>query len=169
MPHNPEHKGRQPPEPGGRRPEGQPPPYYLAATFRTSEETQEPYSKAEELIHLSDVDLSAFSFERRPRNPKHPPLARPWFVVVLGEQPPEPIEHQLQETLGGGEMTTLPLETIVTLADRRAKETKKGSWVAEHHGEGLLIPEVTINVQRRNPKKDKLKSKQQKQSRRRNR
>ncbi len=167
MPQNPEHKRR--PEPGGRRPEGQPLPYYLAASFLTKEDTQEPYNRAQEIINLLAVDLSAFSFERRPHDPKHPPLARPWFVVVLGEQPPPPIEQQFQETLGRGEPTTLPLETVVTLAERRAKETKKGSWVEEHHDAGVLIPEVNINIQRRNPKKDKLKSKQQKQSRRRNR
>ncbi len=167
MSHNPEHKGR--PEPGGRRPEGQPVPYYLATSFLTREETQEPYTRAQEIIQLPTVDLSAFSFERKPRDPSHPPLARPWYVVVLGGQPPEPIHQQLTEVLRAGELSSLPLETIVTLAQRRAQETKKGSWVAEHHGAGILLPEVDINVQRRNPKKDKSQRKQQKQSRRRNR
>ena len=167
MPHNPEHRGRQSrPEPGGRRPEGQPLTYYLAASFPTSEDAQEPYTRAQKIIHLPAIDLSAFSFERRPRDPHMPPLARSWFVVVLGEQPPEPIEHQLQETLGRGEMTTLPLETIVTLAQRRAQETKKGSWVEEHHGAGIRIPEVTVTFRRKGKKE---KRNQQKQSRRRNR
>ena len=168
MPHNPEHRGRQMPEPGGRRSEGQPLPYYLAATFHTREEGQEPYTRAQAIIHTSgdEVKLSAILFERRPRDPKHPPLARPWLVVVLGDQPPEPIEHQMQELLGQGEMTTLPLETIVTLAKRRAQETKKGAWVEGHYGAGLIMPEATVTFRRKGQKE---KRNQQKQSRRRNR
>src|SRR5712692_7376058 len=42
------------------------------------------------------LNFLPFPFERRPRNPRLPRLTRPWFVVVLGEQPPEPIEHQLR-------------------------------------------------------------------------
>src|SRR5713101_5798496 len=149
MPQNPEHKGRQPPEPGGRRPEGQPLPYYLAASFLTREEAQEPYTRVQEIIQLSAIDLSAFSFERRQRDPSHPPLARPWYVVVLGGQPPEPIHQQLTEVLRAGELSSLPLETVVTLAQRRAQETKKSAWVEGHHGAGVRRPEVSIHVQRR--------------------
>ena len=166
MPHNPEHSGKQAPEPGGRKPEGQPLPFYLAASFRTREEAQEPYTRAQEIIHLSAIDLSAFSFERRPRDPSHPPLARPWFGVVLGRQPPEPIHQQLTEVLRAGELSSLPLETVITLAQRRAQETKKDSWVEEHHGAGVRIPEVTVTFRRKDKKE---KRKQQKQSRRRNR
>ena len=164
MPHNPEHRGK--PEPGGRPPEGQPLPYYLAASFLTREEAHEPYTKAREIIQLPAVALSAFSFERRPRDPSHPSLARPWYVVVLGNQPPEPIEQQLLEILGRGEMTALPLETIVTLTQRRAHETKKGAWVEEHHGAGVRIHEATVTFKRKGKKE---KRNQQKQSRRRNR
>ena len=89
--------------------------------------------------------------------------------MVFGDAPSEPIQQQFQEILSAGELTQLPLETIVMLAKRRESETRKGDWVEEHHGAGKILPEATINVQRRNPKKDKLKRNQQKQSRRRNR
>lgn len=129
---------------GGRRPEGRPLPYYLAATFLTREQGQVPYNKAQEIIHLpaNDVELSAFLFERKPSDPRQPPLPRPWFFVVLGERPSEPIEQQLREILGRGEMTVHPLENIVTLAKRRESETQKGSWVDEHHGEGCQVPGI---------------------------
>ncbi len=167
MPHNPEHKGRQPLEPGGRRPEGQPLPFYLAATFRTREEAQEPYTRAQQMIeHDEDVELSAFRFERRPHDPTQPPLPRPWYVVVLGDAPPEPTQQQFQDILGAGELTQLSLETIVTLAKRRESETKKGSWVEGHHGAGVRIPEATVTFRRKDKKE---KRKQQKQSRRKNR
>src|SRR5713101_8861471 len=142
MSHNPEHKGR--PEPGGRRPEGQPVPYYLATSFLTREEAQEPYTRVQEIIQLSAIDLSAFSFERRQRDPSHPPLARPWYVVVLGGQPPEPIHQQLTEVLRAGELSSLPLETVVTLARRRAQETQKGQWGEAHRETGVTIPEVSV-------------------------
>jgi len=75
----------------------------------------------------------------------------------------------LTEALRAGELSSLPLETVVTLAQRRAQETKKSAWVEGHHGAGVRRPEVSIHVQRRNPKKDKFKRKDQQQSRRRNR
>ena len=158
-------------ERGAGRPEYQPAPYYLASTFRTREDAEQPYQRSQEIIYTPthDLELSAFRFERRPRNPKQPPLPRPWFVVVIGERPPEPIEQQLLETLGSGELTTLSLEAVVTLSRRRSQETKKGSWVQAHHEPGIRIPEASIHVQRRNPKKDKGKRKMQKDSRRRNR
>ncbi len=160
----------QEPGAGAGRPEYQPAPYYLASTFRTREDAEQPYQRSQKLIYspTHDLELSAFRFERRPRNPKQPPLPRPWFVVVIGEQPPEPIEQQLLEALGRGELTTLSLQAVVTLSRRRSKETKKGSWVEAHHEPGVRIPEATLKL-RRNPKKDKLKRKMQKDSRRRNR
>jgi hypothetical protein len=158
-------------ERGAGRPEYQPAPYYLAATFTTREEAEQPYQRSQKLIYTPthDLDLSAYRFERQLRDPNQPALARPWYVVVLGERPPEPIDQQLLEILGGGEITSLPLETVVTLSKRRAQESKKGSWVEGHYAEGVIIPEASIHVQRRNPKKEKGKRKMQKDSRRRNR
>jgi hypothetical protein len=132
----------RPPEQKGIFKEHQPLPYYLAASFLTKAESQAPYDKAQEI---------SFHFERKPHDPKMPPLSRPWFVVVLGEQPPEPIERQLRGILGSGEMTTLSLETVVTLAKRRSEEISKRPWTEMHYGEGKIMPEATIKF-RRKPK-----------------
>src|SRR5437588_2987139 len=42
--------------------------------------------------------------------------------------PPEPRQQQFQEILGGGELTQVPLETIVTLARRRVQEARPGEF-----------------------------------------
>ncbi len=156
MPHNPEHKGRQPPEPGGRRPEGQPLPYYLAARFPTKQAAEKPYKEAQETIRTMDCDLSAYRFFV----PQQLTELRPWYVTVIGEQPSDEVHRKVTSILSQGEMTSLPDQAIDELLNRRAEQIQKGSWVEAHY---------TLNVQRRNPKKEKLKSKQQKQSRRRNR
>src|SRR5436305_1974421 len=116
----------RPPE-QGRPKEQQSLPYYLASSFTTRADGESPYQQVQEVIYepSNDLMMSAFHFEKQPRDPRMPPLERPWFVVVLGERPPEPLEQHLREILGRGEMTTLPLETVVTLAQRRAHETKK--------------------------------------------
>src|SRR5712692_10153329 len=95
------------PQPPGKegRPEDVPEfhPYYLAATFRTRDEAQEPYNRAQQMIDGDkDVELSAYRFERRPHDPKQPPLPRPWFVVVLGDAPEEAIQQQFHEILSAG-------------------------------------------------------------------
>ena len=129
--------------------EHQPIPYSLASTYKTYEESEQPFHRAQEIIDTptGDLELSASRFERKPRDPRTTPLERPWFVAVVGQRPPEPIEHQLLETLRSGEMTTLPLETVGTLAQRRAQETKKAPWVEGHYGRtGITLQEVNSNM-----------------------
>lgn len=143
----------RPPERKASFKEHQPLPYYLAATFKTRKDAEQPYQRSQEIVlsPIYDLELSAFRFERKPHDPQTPPLPRPWLVVVLGEQPPKPIEQRLLEILGSGEMTTLELETVVTLAQRRSEEIKKRPWTEKHYGEGKILPEATIKF-RRKPK-----------------
>jgi hypothetical protein len=151
MPQNHERKRQEP----GRK-EGQPQivSYYIAATFQTRQEGQEPHKKVKRIIeHDDDLEvLSSFLFERKPHDPKAPPLQRPWHVVILGETPPEPVQQQFQEILSAGELTQLSLETLVTLADRRAREARPGMYREGQHEPGVLIPEATIKF-RRKPKR----------------
>src|SRR5260370_37274789 len=142
MPNNPEK---------GTFKEHQPLPYYLAATFITRDDAEQPYQLAQDIV-LSpcyELELSAFRFERKPHDPSMPPLPRPWYVVVIGEQPPEPIEQQLQQVLSSGERTILSLEAVVTLAKRRSEATKKSKISEGHYAEGLLMREATIKFSRK--------------------
>jgi len=133
-------------------------PYYLAARFRLKEEplSQKVYTQAQEVIRTTDCDLSTYCFLAQQELTQ----PRPWYVVTIGETPPDEIHQKMTTILSQGEMTTLPQRAIDELLERRAEEIQKGSW-REHH--------YTYNVQRTNPNKEKLKRQQQKQSRRRNR
>lgn len=145
----------RPPEQKGIFKEHQPLPHYLAATFKTRADAEQPYQRVQEIV-LSptyDVELSGFRFERRPHDPQEPPLLRPWFVVVIGEQLPTPIEKQLRDILSSGEMTSLTLETVATLAQRRSEQTRKSKLSEGHYSEGLIKPEATIKFRRKPPGK----------------
>jgi hypothetical protein len=140
----------------GRRPEQQLPAYHLAARFREDTVSKQVYDQAQHIIHTTDNELSAYRFLRPSQIAKEPP----WYVVVLGDTPPEAVHQQFEEVLKPGERVSLPAEALVPLYQRRLQEIKKGSWV-EHH--------TDLHAQRRNPNKDKGKRKMQDKSRRRNR
>ena len=88
---------------------------------------------------------------------KAPPSPKRWYVVVLGDVPPEPLHQQFEAVLQPGERVTLPPEALIPLYQRRLQEIKKGSYVEAHH---------PITLRR---KQDKDKRNMQKKSRRRNR
>jgi len=106
--------------------EHQPLPYYLASSFTTREDAEQPYQRAQEIIYdpKAKLELSAFRFQRKPHDPHMPLEERSWFVVVVGGQPSKPVELKLREVLSQGEMATVPLETLLTLNDRRAQATR---------------------------------------------
>jgi hypothetical protein len=144
MPYHPEQ---------GRGIEQQLPSYHLAARFREDSVSQTIYNQAQQIIHATDCDLSAYRF-LRPSQVAKEPL---WYVVVLGEVPPEPLQQQFEAVLKSGERVTLPPEALVPLYQRRLQEIQKGSYVEAHH---------PIAMRR---KQDKDKRKMQNKSRRRNR
>ena|SRR5438128_1425873 len=137
----------------GRRPEQQLPSYHLAARFREDTVSQTVYNQAQQIIQTSDCDLSAYRFIRPSQVAKEPP----WYVVVLGDVPPEPLQQRFEEVLKPGERVSLPAEALVPLYQRRLHEIKKGSYVEAHH---------PITMRR---KQEKGKRKMQNKSRRRNR
>lgn len=95
MPQNPEYRGRLGPEPGGRPPEGQPLPYYLAARFPTKQAAEQPYHQAQETIRTMDCDLSAYRFFV----PQQMTQPRPWYVTVIGETPPNAVHEKVTSIL----------------------------------------------------------------------
>ena len=137
----------------GRRPEQPLPSYHLAARFREDSVSQRVYTQAQQIIHTTDCDLSAYRFLR----PSQVAKELPWYVVVLGEVPPEPLQQQFEAVLQPGERVSLPAEALIPLYQRRLQEIQKGSYVEAHH---------PITLRR---KQDKDKRNMQKKSRRRNR
>jgi len=147
MPRNPEQ---------GRTKEQQPLPYSLASRFPSKQAAEQPYVAAQETIHTADCELSAYRF----LIPSQQNMPKPWYVAVVAEKPAEAIHQQLTTILSAGEPASLPDAVTQELLQRRAEHIEHGPWVERHY---------TINVQRRNPNKEKLKRKQQDKSRRRNR
>jgi hypothetical protein len=134
--------------------EQQPRGYYLAARFKEDALSKKVYTKTQDIIYKSDSEISAYRFLRPNQVGNEPP----WYVVVIGERPTDPLHQKIKEVLQPGEQTQIPEEVYTQLYQRRIQEAQKGDWV-EHHR-----PTPTI---RRSEKKEKQK--QQKQSRRRNR
>ena len=144
------------PEKPGRHEEQQPLPYSLASRFATKQAAEPPYDAAQETIHAADCELSAYRFLL----PSQQNMPKPWYVAVVGEKPAEAIHQQLTTILSAGEPARLPDAVTQELVQRRAEHLEDGPWVERHY---------TINLQRRNPNKDKGKRKMQDKSRRRNR
>src|SRR5690242_16518665 len=113
----------------GRRPEQQLPSYHLAARFREDGVSQNVYNQAQQIIHTTGCELSAYRILRPSQMAKEPP----WYVIVLGDVPPKPLHQQLEAVLKLGERVDLPAEALVPLYQRRLQEIKKGSYVEAHH------------------------------------
>ncbi len=106
-------------------------PYYLASHFKTKEEAAEPYYVIQETIRLTDCDLSAYRFMQQWEDASE----NPWYVVVIGEKPPDEMHQSLTTALSHGEMISVPEDALDVLLVRRAMEITKGSWVEGHYGE----------------------------------
>jgi hypothetical protein len=124
MPKSPDH---------GKPPEQLKPPYYLASRFNTKQEAAVPYYAVQETIrtYKGILNLSAYRFKRLWEDPS----PKTWYVLVLGQTPPERIHQRLTEVLQKGEMATVPDQALVEFADRREEQSKHGSWVEAHYGE----------------------------------
>lgn len=154
MPGSPEH----PP-----RPEIPPPPFLLAARFPSREASQTPYDALQGIVRDQQVELSVFRLIHNwPESmSKAPPSNNKWYVAILGESPPEPIQKRVVEAMSMGEQVALPDLVVAEMARRRLLETAKGPYI-EHHRD--------LNIPRREDlRREKQKRKQQKNSRRRNR
>lgn len=107
-------------------------PYLRVARFNGEKPAGRAYRKAQDLLFATpDCELSAYRFH----------LDRIWHVAVLGDQPPEDLERQLQTILSRGEPTSLPEEVLIQLQRRRAQATKLGPWIEGHYHPGRRFPE----------------------------
>ena len=117
-----------PPAETGRNPEHEPPEYVQAAYFANEHIAGYAYAQAQEAIYTGPPnDLSTYRLI----------LEEQWHVAVLGEPPPEELNHQLQEILGQGVPATLPDEILDYLRQRRAAAIQQGPWVEGHYRPGL--------------------------------
>src|SRR6266511_4976606 len=95
------YRGEPPQRPPQERKELEQAPYYQAVRYmgQTAEaRAGHAYAATQELLFNDEEnDLSVFRLQIR----------QLWHVAVVGDQPDEELEQQLQEMLSGGEPTTL--------------------------------------------------------------
>ncbi len=96
--------------------------YVLAARFTTEPPSQRAYTRLQETIFGPDCNLSAYRFY----------LTDAWHAAVLGEQPPEMVDHQLRLILAAGEPTTLPADVLLFLLGRRIQVVEQGRRPQRH-------------------------------------
>ena len=157
----------RPPEPGrpGRPPEQEPLyyPFVYASRFESRQTSKAPYEAIQEIVRTKDIDFSVFRLiQNWPEHmSKAPPSNKKWYVAVIGNAPPEPLLQQVRETIEQGEVVTLPDEAVQEMARRRAKETAQRPFTEIHRNPTIIKKDAY--------RREKMKRKMQKDSRRRNR
>ncbi|MFL5624086.1 MAG: hypothetical protein ACJ788_00640 [Ktedonobacteraceae bacterium] len=125
-----------------RRPE-QPPrtevplfPFLLASRFDSKETSQAPYDTLQTIVREQQT-LADFSVFRLIQNwpesiSKAPPSPKRWYVVVLGETPPEPFFTQVRDALQLGEPVAIPDEVTTLLVARRMEIAPQRPYTEIH-------------------------------------
>src|SRR2546421_853044 len=94
------------------RPPEQPPrtevprfPFLLSSRFDSRETSQAPYDSIQAVVHNDIADFSVFRMiQNWPESmSKAPPSQKRWYVVAIGNPPPEPLFTQVTEAISMGE------------------------------------------------------------------
>ncbi|MGD9893501.1 MAG: hypothetical protein AB7R89_03400 [Dehalococcoidia bacterium] len=110
-------------------PESEPPPYYRAARFTDERTAAGVYRRAEQTIHRTPCDLSAYRFL----------LDQVSHVALIGAPPPPQLDQVLADLFAAGEPATLPSEVLRQLSERRAQASRIGPWVEGHYRPGRRL------------------------------
>src|SRR5437588_1308775 len=92
-------------------------PFIHSYCFRKEEAAITAYDTIQQILRdENEINVSAYRLfqnwqEAEPNN-------KPWFVIVLGDTPPEPIARKMLTALKTGEIAPLPDEIIAELARR---------------------------------------------------
>jgi hypothetical protein len=98
-------------------------PYLRAVRFSTEPPSQRAYERVQDAIFRAAWDLSVYRFR----------LDQPWYVVVMGSPPPEPVDRRLRRLLAAGEPSELPEGILGFLRQRRDQMRRLGPWVERHY------------------------------------
>ena len=125
------------------RPPEQPPrtevspfPFLLASRFDSKETSQAPYDTLQAIVREQQTvaDFSVFRLiQNWPESiSKAPPSPKRWYVVVLGETPPEPLFTQVRDALHLGEPVPIPDEVTTLLAARHMEIAPQRPYTEIH-------------------------------------
>jgi len=139
------------------------PPFLLSSRFESREASQAPYDAIQAIVRNDIADFSVYRLlQNWPESmSKAPASNKRWYVVAVGNPPPEPLFTQVTEAITMGEPVPIPDEVTTMLIEKRMKEIAARPYTEIHR---------TFTVPRREAlRKEKLKRKMQKHSRRHNR
>jgi len=111
-------------------------PFLLASRFDSKETSQAPYDTLQAIVREQQT-IADFSVFRLIQNwpesiSKAPPSPKRWYVVVLGETPPEPFFTQVRDALHLGEPVPIPDEVTTLLAARRTEIAPQRPYTEIH-------------------------------------
>ena len=116
-------------------------PFIHAARFEHEKISIEVYDKLERMNRESKDPSTYVSVYRLYQNwQEAEPSNKPWFVVLLGETPPESLAKEMLQTLSIGEITMVPNEVIAALAARRLDLTEQYAETEDAYVEGHYKP-----------------------------
>ncbi len=100
-------------------------PYYQAARFPNKQKAGAVYFPLQQYIFevKDDCDLSVYRFRHEGT----------WYVVVIGDKPPESIHVAIEAQLTNGVLVSLGEDVLAYLQDRRARAIQLGPWVEGHY------------------------------------
>lgn len=117
------HRGRDPDRPKEQR--EQLPEYRKAARFPDEPTSNTSYETTRDIIHTEQCDLSLYRTALLP--------AMDWYVLVLGQQPLEPLRERIDQALASGEAVELPEDVWAAFNARRLEQSGKGPWVERRY------------------------------------
>jgi hypothetical protein len=102
-------------------------PYYQAARFQSKQKAGAVYFSLQQFIYevKDDCDLSVYRFKEQHKST--------WYVVVVGEKPPESIHVAIEAQLTNGTLVTLDADVLTYLMKRRSEAIQFGPWVEAHY------------------------------------
>jgi len=100
-------------------------PYYLAARFQSKQKAGLIYFPLQQFIFVAkdECDLSVYRFKHKGT----------WYVVVVGDRPPDSIHVAIEAQLTNGTLITLDADMLVYLMERRNEAIQFGPWVEGHY------------------------------------
>src|SRR5437879_5187768 len=96
-------------------------PFLMSSRFESKEASQGPYDTLQTILHERvDLEFSAFRLlQNWPESlSKAPPSTKRWYVVAIGDTPPEPVFAQVAEAINQGELAPIPDEAVAELYQR---------------------------------------------------
>src|SRR5579859_2748637 len=100
-------------------------PFILSSRFEKEKEAINSYDAIQQILRDQDGDLGISAYRLLQNWQEEPSSNKPWFVIALGETPPEPVATQLAEILNKGETALIPDEVIAKLAQIRLDNMEK--------------------------------------------